>query len=555
MSTVEVRGSLPLLGYRTPGVRVEWLDAVPQVPGRVRTDIAGFVGIAERGPLHLPVKITSWTAYTSTFGGHLPHAYLADAVEGFFANGGQICWVVRVADPATATAAFAELPADTGPTALVLTAVNEGRWGDRIWYRVDRAGERFTLTLRLPDGVQEVWRNLGLRADDPRFAGALLNDGRAGSRLVRLEVVDADQPPAARSGRLGGGRDGLGTLLPRHFAGSHAPSRQPWGLAALAGVDEIGLVAMPDAWPAPLGSPGPPPVRPRPDCTRLDQPEEPEATQLDEGPVELARRGDEDVAELQSALIAHCHELRDRVALLDAPGPSSARRAPTDALAWRRRFDSSYAALYYPWLQVRDPREPGAVRPVPPSGHVAGVCARVDRQVGVHKPPANEVVEGALDLLTLVDDITHGDLNDGGVNVIRAQPARQVRVLGERTLARDTEWRFLNIRRLLLMIEESLEESARWTVFEPNSQALWRDVDRTVRGFLDNLWRQGMLGGATADEAYYVRCDETTNPPAAVDAGRLTCLIGVLPPPPAEFVVIRLVRTPTGIELQEGPGG
>jgi phage tail sheath protein FI len=271
--------------------------------------------------------------------------------------------------------------------------------------------------------------------------------------------------------------------------------------------------------------------------------------------VDLAPRGDEEAAELQLALIAHCQELRDRVALLDAPGPSSARQAPSDALEWRQRFDSSHAALYYPWLQVRDPRAPGAVRPVPPSGHIAGVCARVDQQVGVHKPPANEVVEGALDLLTQVDDITHGDLNDGGVNAIRARPGQQVRVLGARTLARDLEWRFLNIRRLLLMIEESLEESARWTVFEPNSQAPWRDVDRTARSFLDDLWRRGMLGGATADEAYLVRCDETTNPPTQLDAGRLTCLIGVLPPPPAEFVVVRLVRTPTGVEFQEGPGG
>jgi uncharacterized protein len=555
-TSTQVRGSLPLLGYRTPGARIEWLDAIPQLPGRVATDVAGLVGIAERGPLHLAVKTTSWTSYTGIFGGHLEHAYLPDAVEGFFANGGRVCWVVRVADPDTAAAATAELLGEDGAPALQLTAVNEGTWGGRIAFRADRgAGGRFTLILRLPGGIQEAWRNLSMDAGDPRFVAALVNDARAGSRLVRAEVTDGARPPRPASGRLEGGHDGLGTLLPRHFAGSHPPPRQPWGLAALTAVDEVSLVAIPDAWSVPRVAPRARRPRLAPDCTRADRPVEPGGDEPDVAPVELAVRGDEEANELQLALIAHCQELRDRVALLDGPGAGSALRAPTDALEWRRGFDSSYAALYYPWLQVRDPYEPGAVRPVPPCGHVAGICARVDQQVGVHKPPANEVVEGGLDLLALVDDLGHGDLNDAGVNAIRAQPGRQVRVAGARTLARDTEWRFLNVRRLLLMIEESLEEALRWTVFEPNSQALWRDVDRTVRSLLEDLWRRGMLGGATADEAYLVRCDETTNSPSELEAGRLICSIGVLPPPPAEFVIVRLVRTPAGIELQERPGG
>jgi phage tail sheath protein FI len=226
---------------------------------------------------------------------------------------------------------------------------------------------------------------------------------------------------------------------------------------------------------------------------------------------------------------------------------------PDLAAFLREAFDTSYAALYYPWLRVPDPlRLEGGLRTVPPSGSVAGIYARVDRRVGVHRPPANEPLEGVKALAVDTDDIAHGHLNERGVNVIRVFNGVGIRVAGARTLSSESEFRYVNVRRLLLMIEEAIDEGTQWTVFEPNGLEAWIEVDRVVRVFLDSLWRRGMLDGATPDEAYLVRCDETTNPPEARDEGRLECVVGVQPPWPAEFVVVRIGKTEGATEIREG---
>ena len=186
---------------------------------------------------------------------------------------------------------------------------------------------------------------------------------------------------------------------------------------------------------------------------------------------------------------------------------------------------------------------------MPPSGHVAGIYARVETLVGAHKPPANEVVVPARDVTVVVDDVQHGDLNDNRVNVIRTIPGRGLRVAGARTLSSDTQWRYVNVRRLLLMIERAVDAATQWLVFEPNDPAQWRDLDRILRVYLDGLWQHGMLDGATAAEAYDVVCDATSNPAVDTDAGRLTAVIGVQPPWPAEFVVVRIGKTEGGISV------
>jgi phage tail sheath protein FI len=193
----------------------------------------------------------------------------------------------------------------------------------------------------------------------------------------------------------------------------------------------------------------------------------------------------------------------------------------------------------------------GTLRSVPPSGHIAGIYAKGDRSVGVHKPPGNEELEGVKDVQIAIDDIAHGALNDVAINVIREYRGRGIRVAGARTLSSDAEWRYVNVRRLLIMIEEAIDEQTQWTVFEPNNPDTWRAIDRVSRSLLDRLWRRGMLDGATPGEAYSVRCDETTNPPAEIEQGRTTCEIGVLPPWPAEFVVVRIGKSQGGTEILE----
>jgi hypothetical protein len=259
-------------------------------------------------------------------------------------------------------------------------------------------------------------------------------------------------------------------------------------------------------------------------------------------------------------LVRHCELLRDRMALLDTPprdpalGPDPLQD-PDEITAWRQRFASTYAALYYPWLLVPDALgQPGDLRAVPPCGHIAGVFARVEEDVGVHKPPANEEVERVEDMTAAVDDQVHGILNTAGVNVIRALPGRGIRVAGARTLSDDTSWRFVNVRRLVLMIERWIDANSQWVPFEPNNPALWVEIDRVSRRFLDGLWQRGMLDGATAQEAYYVRCDDSTNPDAETAAGRMICEIGLQAPWPAEFVVVRIGRTEGGTQILENRG-
>jgi phage tail sheath protein FI len=210
------------------------------------------------------------------------------------------------------------------------------------------------------------------------------------------------------------------------------------------------------------------------------------------------------------------------------------------------------AAAYHPWVAVADPlRLSGLVRFVPPSGHVAGMIARTDRLRGVHKPPANEVLEGVYDLAVAIDQDAHGRLNREGINAIRIVPGRGTLVLGARTLSDDPRWRYVNVRRLFSMIEEALDEQMQWAVFEPNNPRLWRQIDRAVRGLLERMYRAGMLDGETSDDAYLVRCDEDTNPPEVTDLGRVTCVIGLQPPYPAEFVIVRIGVTRSGIEIEE----
>jgi hypothetical protein len=575
-----------MLAYRTPGVYFERPQARPAIR-RLPTDVAGFVGIARSGPLHHPVRVTSWPEFVAVFGGHTVQGYLAYAVEGFFANGGRTCWVVRVADPAAARAAGLDLAGAGGAPVGRLTAASPGTWARELTVTaVGTAPGRFTLIVRGAGGVRELWRELDLDPAGERWIGAVLNDRDTGSRLLR--VCPAAAPAMGESalrvieGRLGvarpsGGADGLATLTADHLAAAgsvfpfddpcagQARTGEPWGLAALERIDEVSVVAMPDAvprlrvevvtrerprrcdvLPADDGEPAPPPAAHLPD---------------EEPPDRTPDRSAADVARLQRELIAHCERLRDRVALLDVP-PAAAGGGdvPEQVLLWRRDFTSRWAAAYWPWLVGPEPLPTGELLTrLPPSGHVAGIIARSDLRAGVHKPPANERLEGVEDVAFALDDPAHGDLNEAGIDAVRPYPGRGIRVAGARTLDREPAQRYLNVRRLLIFIAESIEEQVQWTVFEPHNRRLRQQVDRVVRAFLLGLWRDGMLDGAKESEAFHVACDETTNPPEEVETGRLICEIGVLPPWPAEFVVARIGISEGGVELIEdqapGEGG
>jgi len=364
------------------------------------------------------------------------------------------------------------------------------------------------------DGTDESFRDLSMDEDHSRYIEKVITEET--SRLIRVEDVRAHGLPKisvpAEGGvwKLGGGNDGIprDDKLNTTYEGKDSPEpADRKGLYTLKNVDDISIVAIPGI-----------------------------TTQ-----------------HLQNKLIIHCETtMKDRFAVLD-----SEEKADLDRIQKQRNlYDSKYAALYYPWVRVFDPLSKKRTN-VPPSGYMCGIYARSDIERGVHKAPANEIVRGALGLEEfdgVKRVITKGQqdiLNPLGVNCIRAFRGRGIRVWGARTISSDSLWKYINVRRLFIFLEESIEEGTQWVVFEPNDEKLWARVRQTITQFLTRVWRDGALVGTTPGEAFFVRCDRTTMTQDDIDNGRLIVLIGVAPVKPAEFVIFRIAQWAGGSAATE----
>lgn len=256
----------------------------------------------------------------------------------------------------------------------------------------------------------------------------------------------------------------------------------------------------------------------------------------------------------QEEVLAWCRSRGDCFGVLDGPAePTPDMECPSE--------DRGFGAIYTPWLKVRNPFHDPAVAgsaptvDVPPSGHVMGVYARVDADRGVHKAPGNELVLGVVGLTRDIGGREQESYNPRGINVIRdfAEYGRGIRIWGARTVATrsNASWRYVNVRRLFLMVEKSIELNTQWVVFEPNDPHLWKKLTRDVRAYLLRVWRDGALFGATADEAFYVKCDHETNTRETIDAGQVIIEVGLSPVKPAEFVVFRIGQWDGGARLTE----
>ncbi|MFJ5780278.1 phage tail sheath family protein [Streptomyces sp. NPDC093094] len=279
------------------------------------------------------------------------------------------------------------------------------------------------------------------------------------------------------------------------------------GLAGLEAVHDVAMVAVPSLW----------------DMTT-------NATASQAAPDEA-----EGISRM-AAVAKHCTEQGDRLAILDPPpglDPDQAK-AFADSLDAPDSDAAAFTTLYYPWITV--PGVDASARTVPPSGHLAGVWARTDAERGVFRAPANQVLRGVTELATTLTDEQHGELNVKGVNCLRRFPDRGLLVWGARTRSSARDWRYLNVRRVVSFLSDSVRESTTWAVFEPNDERLWATLRHSVTSFLTDQWRQGALMGRTPDEAFYVICDNTNNKPETIDAGKVICDIGVAPVRPAEFV-------------------
>jgi len=244
---------------------------------------------------------------------------------------------------------------------------------------------------------------------------------------------------------------------------------------------------------------------------------------------------EQSVRAIVNSLISHAQRMRYRIAIID----SGDGMTVADVRAMRAQFDSSWAAFYYPWVQILDPitNQP---RNMPPSGFVAGIYARNDINRAVYKAPANEVVTLAIGFERLLNKGQQEVLNPEGVNAFRFFEGRGYRLWGARTMSSDSEWKYVNLRRYFAFLEHSIDKGTQWAVFEPNGSALWANVRRTIDDFLFDQWQNGALLGDKAEKAYFVRCDRSTMTQNDLDNGRLVCLIGVAPLRPAEFVIFRI---------------
>ncbi|SFU59406.1 phage tail sheath family protein [Pseudoduganella namucuonensis] len=370
-----------------------------------------------------------------------------------------------------------------------------------------------------PNGRLDNYENMSAGRTQHRYVGRVLHrdDPEDENAIVYLDYTADDAVPFGPARlmldlrgtvqkRLSGGNDG--TLPgPSVFEGKEAdPDNvevKATGLEALGEIDDIAIVAMPDAGALP--------------------------------DLEL-------IIDASGRLIAHAEKYRYRIAVVDGPAQSSI----SEIREYRGKFDTKYGALYHPWIEILDPLVPVApgVPPakllLPPSGFVTGIYARSDIERGVHKAPANEIVRGLTNFEININKARQDVLNPEGVNCLRFFEGRGSRVWGARTMSSDPEWKYVNVRRLFIYLEHSLDKATQWAVFEPNSERLWANIRRMVEDFLEVMWRDGALIGEKPDQAYFVRCDRGTMTQNDLDNGRMICLVGVAPSRPAEFVIFRV---------------
>lgn len=501
--------------YLTPGVYVEEVDRGSKPLAAVGTAVAAFVGFTAKAPTDDPADpeglkprlVTNWGQFEKLYGSFVPGAMLPHAVYGYFNNGGGNAYIVRIPHRDMPKLALSGADAQD---ALDVVSISEAEdVSVTIETPEDGDGDTFDLTVQV--GEETVDTYSGLNLDNIE---SVVNVSPYVS--VKTKAVEATALPETGTYQLAPSAPVALSVTDTEFAGGEV---ERTGIHGLVIADDVTMLAVPDLITA---------------ATRED------------GSIDM-----EMWQAVQMAMIAHCEGQANRMAILDPPPATS----PQNAREWRTNmmFDSKFAVMYYPWIKVANPAATNGDRTVhvPPSGHLAGIWARNDETRGVWKAPANEVITGALDVEMLITKGEQAVLNPIGVNCIRPFGTRGIRVWGARTLSSDPSWKYVNVRRLFNMVEASIMEGTQWVVFEPNDQALWQRVKRTIYAFLLGLWRDGALFGATPDEAFYVKCDAETNPPDSIDLGRLITEIGIAPVKPAEFVIFRISQWAGGADASE----
>lgn len=567
---------------RLPGVYFEDNPRVERGVSMGETGVPAFLGVATKGPLNEPVVIQSVQQFLRYFGTPVKGSYLYASIWGFFMNGGTRCHVVRVAHvfrngkSEMARKARYELLDRSGYPTLEVLASSEGSWGNQLSIEIHypdvarvhnfitldilegskmmtlqstRGVERGML-LRISDGESqrfvtvervrgnEVYWNESLdipfRSAAPTYIDSVefdmtvkdkkqnrvekyanLSLGKWASRnvsrvvaqesdLIRIAILGAasyeQYPDEVEEISLRGGRDGLEGITPDDVIGYNNGPDARYGLGALESNDEIDLIAIPDLQ------------------FFLDNCE--------------AFHSARDMIGIQTAMIAHCEKMGDRFAILDTPRDLK----PEQVYDYRSKFETSFAALYYPWLIMIN--DDGNTKPVPPSGFMAGIYAKCDHDEGVFRAPANVPIEGVNALYTALHEGQYAELNNKGVNCIRYAPQRGIRPWGARALTNNSDWRYLMARRVFNAVKRAVYENTQWVVFEVNGRELRESIKSMLVDFLGKLWAAGYFPGKVQDDAFFVTCDETNNSDEDGELGVMTIDIGIALGKPMEYVVM-----------------
>jgi len=567
--------------YLSPGVYVEEFDSGPTPMQGVSTSVVGFIGLAQKGPvIGSPLLITSVADFNRKFGSYLPtsqfgdYRFLAHAVNHFFGNGGGKAFVMRVAPSDAAPSYFSS---DKNRT-IVIEAKSPGVWGNAIYVTFENTNENKTQILKdLGSGKYKLKSAFGFDAGDivilqgtkvPQTSTikSVKNNVITLDKPLKGEVVDTELVPTITLKTCE-----INILIEcdeikEEYKNVNFNTLSPNCINKVLSKSELINIEIEE-----FGKDSTPPFDYLKSVFKSKEEEEFIKINLskgndgtvakltdadfigkDDGPG--ARTGiqafldNTDVALLtipgivspnvQLSLVSQCENLGSRFAILDMPKDA---RTTADVLKHRDIVDSDYCAMYHPWLRVYDPLDKKDIF-MPPSGSIAGIYARSDDARGVHKAPANEVVSNCTGLSVYYNGAEQDFLNPKGVNAIRRFPGAGIRVWGARTASSKPLWKYINIRRLFIYIEESIKANTNWVVFEPNDSRLWTRVRGTIETFLSGIWTSGALVGSSPDQAFFVDIGENTMSKDDIDNGRLICVIGVAPVKPAEFVIFRITQ-------------
>lgn len=567
--------------YLSPGVYVEEFDSGAKPMEGVGTSTAGFIGAAQKGPVEgLPQLVTNFGDFRRTYGGYLseneygPYRFLAYAVEHFFINGGARAFIMRVA-PQDAACAKTAVPADA--PVITMAAKNPGLWGNSLRVIIAPASKAKTqiyeeLTtasgkaysvksgagflpgdiVAFSDGTQTIYNKIIKSQDnilvfEQEFAVDVTDKNLLPEKVIttceiNMEVRCEDIVESydnlsfnIETANFVEKRLAKSDLITISYSGTE-PEVPTAPFIQLAG-EEASVLTVNFA----DGSNGNALAMTAADFMGEDHGAGKRTgiqAFVDNDVVSILAAPGVTDPNVQLSLVAHCENLASRFAVLDMPRDA---RKIQDMVNHRNIFDSTYAALYHPWLTVFDPLDKRNIA-IPPSGSMVGIYARSDNTRGVHKAPANEVVRSCVGLDVQFNKGEQDLLNPKGINLIRAFPGMGIRVWGARTASSDGSWKYINVRRLFIFIEESIKANTSWAVFEPNDEVLWIRVQRTIEIFLLNLWRNGSLLGSSPDEAFFINIGRSTMSQDDIDNGRLICVIGVAPVKPAEFVIFRITQ-------------